>query len=477
MGASSILDTDTTDCGGLRMDAASLTHSILATGGQTRHADDALDFGAGGDPVYPTPLRVALAASAALGAVGLALSDIWRLRSGRGQAVRVNPRAAAASLKSSAYATLNGEKAKIWDPLTGHYRTRDARHIFLHTNHPHHRAAALRISGATGDTRADLEAAVARLDATAFETALAAEDGIGAVMRTRDEWGALPHAKALAALPLFEIEKIGDAPPEPFPDAARPLSGVRVLDLTRVLAGPTAGRTLAEHGAEVLHLTAPHIPYQTELLYDTGPGKRCAWLDLDTPEGPAALRDLASRADVFLQSYRPEALTKRGFGAEALATLRPGIVVTTLSAYGHAGPWALRRGFDSVVQNAMGLAALNSSLAAPKNMPVQALDYIGGYLAALGTILALARRASEGGSWRVRVSLAQVAHWLAGLGTIDATGAQADPSTAELVSLMTEVASPFGRVAHFKPVLSLSETPGFYAGPPEPFGTSQAVWR
>jgi crotonobetainyl-CoA:carnitine CoA-transferase CaiB-like acyl-CoA transferase len=448
------------------MDASSLTHSILATGGRAPQAGDDLAFGPGGDPVYPTPLRI-----------GLALSDIWRLRTGRGQAVHVSPRAAAASLKSSAYATLNGEKPKIWDPLTGHYRTRDGRRVFLHTNHPHHRAAALRISGAKGDTRADLEAAVARLDAVAFETALAAEDGIGAVVRTRAEWAALPHAQALAALPLFEIEKIGDAPPEPFPEAARPLSGLRVLDLTRVLAGPAAGRMLAEHGAEVLHLTAPHIPYQTELLYDTGPGKRCAWLDLDTPDGPAALRDLASRADVFLQSYRPEALAERGFGAGDLAKLRPGIVVTTLSAYGHAGPWALRRGFDSVVQNAMGLAALNSALEAPKNMPVQALDYIGGYLAALGTILALARRTREGGSWRVRVSLAQVAQFLAGLGTIDARGVAADPPADELASLMTEAASPFGRVAHFKPVLALSETPGFYATPPEPFGTSPAAWR
>lgn len=459
------------------MDASSLTHSLLALGGRAPREDDDLGFGAGGDPVYPTPFRVALAASAALGAIGLALSDVWRLRAGRGQAVRVAPRAAAASLKSSAYATLDGAPAKIWDPLTGHYRTRDGRHIFLHTNHPHHRAAALHLARATGDARADLSAAVATLDAVAFETALAAGDGIGAVVRTRDEWAASPHGQALAALPLFEIEKIGEAPPAPLPDAARPLAGLRVLDLTRVLAGPAAGRMLAEHGAEVLHPTAPHIPYQTELLYDTGPGKRCAWLDLDTQDGPAALRDLVTRADVFLQSYRPEALAKRGFGAEALAKRRPGIVVTTLSAYGHAGPWAWRRGFDSVVQNAMGLAALNSSLDAPKNMPVQALDYIGGYLAALGTILALTRRAGEGGSWRVRVSLAQVAHWLAGLGTIDARGAPADPPADELEALMTETTGPFGRVAHFKPVLGLSETPGFYATPPEPFGTSPASWR
>lgn len=453
-----------------------LALALLALGGRAPDRADDLAFGPGDDPVYPTPFRVARAASATLGAVGLAVADLWRLRGGGAQAVRVDPRAAAASLKSSAYATLNGEKAKIWDPLTGHYRTRDGRHIFLHTNHAHHRAAALRLANAKGDTRADLEAAVAALDALDFETALAASDGIGAVARTRAEWAATPHGACVASLPPFQIDRIGDAPPQPLPEAARPLAGIRVLDLTRVLAGPAAGRTLAEHGADVLHLTAPHVPYQTELLYDTGPGKRCAWLDLTAPEGPAALHDLVARADVFLQSYRPGTLAARGFGAEALARRRPGIVATSLSAYGHTGPWAMRRGFDSVVQNAMGLARANPMPATPKNMPVQALDYIGGYMAALGTMLALARRAREGGSWRVRVSLAQVAQWLAGLGTVEAYDVPADPTADELAGLMTHSDGPFGRVAHFKPVVALSETPGFYARPPEPFGTSAPRW-
>ena len=151
-------------------------------------------------------------------------------------------------------------------------------------------------------------------------------------------------------------------------------------------------------------------------------------------------------------------------------------MVTELCAYSHEGPWALRRGFDSVVQNAMGLAATQSTLEAPKNMPVQALDYIGGYVAALGTMLALARQAQEGGTWRVRTSLAQIGHFLAGLGTIDASTAQADLQPDEIAKLMTETASPFGRIGHFKPVLELDRTPGFYASPPEPFGTSKAEW-
>ncbi len=458
------------------MNVPTLTHSILKLGNRAPRNDDRLEIAGTGDPVFPTPFPIATAASAVLGAAGLALSDLWRLRGHAAQSVRIDTRSAAASLRSSVYVTRDGVKPKFWDPLVGHYRTRDSRHIFLHTNHAHHRAAALRLSGATGDTRADLESAVAKLDAFAFETALAAEDGIGAVTRTRDEWNASAQGQAIAALPLFTIDKIGDAPSRKLPDAARPLSGIRVLDLTRVLAGPAAGRLLAEHGAEVLHLAAPHTPYQTELLYDTGPGKRCAWLDLDTEDGPTMLRDLAAGADVFLQSYRPGALAKRGFGAEDLARLRPGIVVTELCAYGHEGPWAMRRGFDSVVQNAMGLAATQASLATPKNMPVQALDYIGGYVAALGTMLALARQAQEGGSWRVRTSLAQIGHFLASLGTIDASNAPTDLPESDIAKLMTETDSPFGRIGHFKPVLELDRTPGFYARAPEPFGTSKAEW-
>ena len=458
------------------MNVPTLTHSILSLGNRAPRNDDRLEISGAGDPVFPTPFRIATAASAVLGAAGLALGDLWRLRGNATQSVRIDTKSAAASLRSSVYVTRDGVKPKFWDPLVGHYRTRDGRHIFLHTNHAHHRAAALRLSGAAGETRADMEAAIAKLDAFAFEAALAAEDGIGAVTRTRDEWNASAQGAIIAGLPLFTIEKIGETPPRKLPDAARPLTGLRVLDLTRVLAGPVASRTLAEHGAEVLHLAAPHTPYQTELLYDTGPGKRCAWLDLDAADGPAVLRDLAAGADVFVQSYRPGALAQRGFGVADLAKLRPGIVVTELSAYGDTGPWGMRRGFDSVVQNAMGLAATQSTLEAPKNMPVQALDYIGGYIAALGTMLALARRAQEGGTWHVRTSLARIGHWLAGLGTVDSAGVPADLPPDDIAKLMTETASPFGRIGHFKPVLELDRTPGFYASPPEPFGTSKPEW-
>ncbi|MBS0220617.1 MAG: CoA transferase [Proteobacteria bacterium] len=453
-----------------------LSHDILALLGREKRADDRLTFDSGGDPVFCTPWRIAEAGAAALGAVGLAVSDLWRLRTGRPQAVSIDRHAAAASLRSNTYVRRNGEKPVSWDPLTGHYPTRDGRHMFIHTNHAHHRAGALRIAGATTDSREALASAVAKWDGLALEEAIASGNCVGGLTRSREEWNAHPHGIAVARLPLIDLVKIGEAPAQPLRKGDRPLSGVRVLDLTRVLAGPTSGRVLAENGAEVLHVVAPHLPYQTELLMDTGHGKRCAWVDLRDGSGVETLKALIREADIFTQGYRPGTLAARGFAPEQVAALRPGIVCVSICAYGHEGPWALRRGFDSIVQNVTGLAATQGSLAAPRNLPVQALDYIAGYLGALGAMVALARRIEQGGSWLVRVSLVQVAQWLATLGTVDASAGMADLPDSELTGLLMESDGPLGHLRHLKPVIQLSDTPAFYAKPAEPLGTSPARW-
>jgi crotonobetainyl-CoA:carnitine CoA-transferase CaiB-like acyl-CoA transferase len=453
-----------------------LTYGILGTLGRAPRTDDRLTFSGGTDPVFPTPWRVGLAGSAALGAVGLAVSDLWRQRTGHAQQVAIDLRAAAASLRSNTYVLRDGKRPTSWDPLSGHYPTRDGRHMFLHTNHPHHRAGALRIAGAASDDREALAAAVAKWDGVAIEEAIAAGGCVGGLTRSRDEWIAHPHDQAVARLPLMDITRIGEAPARPLPPGARPLSGIRVLDLTRVLAGPTCGRVLVENGADVLHITAPHLPYQSELLMDTGHGKRCAFLDLRQQAAIDTLKALIRNADIFTQGYRPGTMAARGFSPEEVAALRPGIVCVSLCAYGHEGPWAQRRSFDSIVQNVTGLAATNSSLEKPRNMPVQALDYIAGYLGALGAMVALARRVEQGGSWLVRVSLVQVAHWIASLGTVDATGTASDLPVDELATLTMESDGPFGHLRHLKPVVQMSETPAFYAKPAEPLGTSPARW-
>jgi crotonobetainyl-CoA:carnitine CoA-transferase CaiB-like acyl-CoA transferase len=454
----------------------SLAHDILGLLGRGRRADDSLAIDGGNDPVFKTPWRIAHAGSAALGAIGLAVADLWRLRTGKTQAVTVDRHAAVASLRSNTYVLKDGKRPVSWDPLTGHYPTRDGRHMFIHTNHPHHRDGALHIAGAKEATREALAEAVAKWKALEIEEAIAAGGCVGGVTRSREEWQAHPHGVAVAKLPLIDITRIGEAPARPLPKGDRPLSGVRVFDLTRVLAGPTSGRVLAENGADVLHVAAPHLPYQAELLMDTGHGKRCAWIDLREPSGIATMKDLLREADIFTQGYRPGALARHGFAPEQVAALRPGIIGVSLCAYGHEGPWNGRRGFDSIVQNVTGLAATNSSLDKPRNMPVQALDYIAGYLGALGAMVALARRVEQGGSWLVRVSLVQVAHWLASLGTVDAAAGAQELPDDEVARLVMETQGPLGRLRHLKPVVQLSETPAYFARPAEPLGTSPARW-
>jgi crotonobetainyl-CoA:carnitine CoA-transferase CaiB-like acyl-CoA transferase len=453
-----------------------LAYDILGQLGRTRRADDRLAITGGDDPILVTPWRIGRTGSAALGAVGLAASDLWRLRTGKPQVVGVDARAAAASLRSNTYVTQNGKRPVSWDPLAGHYRTRDGRHMFVHTNHPHHRAGALRIAGAATDTREALAAAILKWDGQAIEDAIAAGGCVGGLTRSREEWSAHPHGQAVARLPLIDIVKIGEAPARPLPNGDRPLSGVRVFDLTRVLAGPTSGRVLAENGADVLHVAAPHLPYQNEILMDTGHGKRCAWIDLREPAGMEIMRGLLREADVFVQGYRPGTLAARGFSPEGVAALRPGIVCVSICAYSHEGPWADRRGFDSIVQNVTGLAATQGSLEKPRNMPVQANDYIAGYLAALGAMVGLARRVEQGGSWLVRVSLVQVAHWIASQGTVDASKGAAELADDELACILMESDGPFGHLRHLKPIVQLSETPPYFAKPPEPLGTSPAQW-
>ncbi len=424
----------------------------------------------GADPVLKTPYRVGTAGAAALAATGIAAAQLWKLRGGRDQSVVVDLRAAAASLKSSAYLRIDGKPpSAMWDPYSLFYPVKDGRWVRFHCNYPHHRAAALRVLGVGEDVEAAKRAA-ASWDGSALEDAIHAAGGCAALVRSAEEWAKHPHAAAVAGQPLLEIERIGDAPPRPLPKAERPLAGVRVLDLTRVLAGPTAAKTLAEHGADVLKITAAHLPDSGDIDLDTGIGKLSAQLDLRQKESVETLRRLAKEADVFSQSYRPGALAARGFSPEQLAKLRPGIVYVSLSAWGPTGPWKDRRGFDSIVQCVSGMAAAQGGADAPKLLPCSAIDYVSGYLMAFGAMVALARRAKEGGSWRVRVALARTGKWIVDRGVTDASKA-VEPDAATM-----ETRSPAGVITHLKPVVQLSETPPFWARPPVPLGHDRPAW-
>ena len=460
-------------------------HRIQPVTGWSNDTVTGVTFTGGLDPAVPTPFKVGVAGAATIAAAGLAAAQLWEQRSGRKQQVAVDVRQATASMRSGTYMKLgDGALSHARNSIMGTYPTKDGRWSYLHCNFPNHRAAALKVLGVSEESRAAVAKAVAGWNAIDLEEAIIANKGAGGMVRSAEEWKSHPQAAAIAALPLLEIEKIGDAPVEPLPKGDRPLSGIRVVDITRVLAGPTCARTLAEHGADVMKITAAHLPNLGYQEWDTGHGKLSAQLDLRDPAQLETLRSLIGQADVFSQGYRPGTLGSRGLSPEELAKLRPGLVYVSLSAFGHKGPWASRRGFDTVVQTVSGITLRQGALfpgkePGPQFYPLSAIDYCTGYLMAMGAMLALAKRAQEGGSWLVRISLAQVGKWLVDLGEVPESALKGipdefAPEEIERWSMVTE--TPKGPLKHLKPAVQLSETPAHWARPSVPLGYHQPVW-
>ncbi|HWX08292.1 MAG TPA: CoA transferase [Bradyrhizobium sp.] len=433
----------------------------------------------GEEPQLPSSFRVAAAAQASVAAAGLAAAQIWKLRSGRSQNVAVDMRHAVVECRSERYLRVDGKPPPpTWDIIAGVYNTGDRRYVRLHTNFRHHRDAVCKVLNCKPE-RDQVQAALMKWEAEAFETAAYAEGGVVSMMRSYDEWSASPHARALATLPVITIEKIGEAAPKPWPAGDRPLAGVRVLDLSRVIAGPVAGRTLAVHGADVLLISSPNLPAIPWLTIDTGRGKLTSFVELRSEQGQRTLRDLLATADIFSQGYRPSAIAGLGFSPADAARINPGIISVSLSAYGHAGPWAERRGFDSLVQTSTGFNHAEGQAAGvegPKELPAQMLDHATGYLMAFGAMMAKARQSREGGSWHVRISLAQTGRWLWNLGRV-ADGFKTEDLPGEVVQpFLEELASGFGRLRSVSHSAMLSETPAFWARPAMPLGSHPPQW-
>ena len=431
---------------------------------------------AGEDPVLPTPYRIGAAGAKALAALGAAVAKYGELRGLPRQEVSVDLRRTALSLRSARYLRIDGKPLPpVWDPLSGFYPVRDG-WISIHCNFPNHRDAAMKVLQSAPD-RKEAERKSATWAGEALEDAIHAAAGCAGSVRSTEDWQRHPQAKAVAEQPLIEIQRIGDAPPQKPTSAKRPLAGLRALDLTRVLAGPTCGKCLAEHGADVLKISAEHLPDSGLVEMDTGIGKRSARLDLRSTDGRGKLEQLVKQADVFVQSYRPGTLAARGFSPERLAELKPGIVCTSLSAWGTTGPWRTRRGFDSIVQAVSGMAHMSADAKGPKLLPVSAIDYTSGYLMAFGTAVALERRAREGGSWLVRVALARVGRWIVEHGLTSFDGVAADVPADELAQYCAEMDTPIGRLTYLKPVIQFSHTPGEWTLPPVALGTHAARWE
>lgn len=432
----------------------------------------------GDDPILDTAYPAGGAAAVAVAAQAAQAAELWRLRTGQSQSVSVDARHAAASLISFALQRLDGgppqQRVNAANPAVGLYQCADGRWIHLHGGLPRLKVPTLAVLGCD-ESAPSIAAAVAKWCAADLEDALAAANTCGAIARTAAEWAAHPQGATIAPLPAVEVIRIGDADPEPLPGGDRPLSGLRVVDLTRILAGPSCARTLAEHGANVLHIAAPSQPDLDAFVMDTSHGKRSAWLDLDDAGAAATLRALVRGADVFSQGYRSGALAGRGFAPEDVAALRPGIVYVSINCYGHEGPWATRPGWEQLAQTVTGIAVTQGSPDAPVLIPAALCDYTTGYLAAWGVMAALARRAVEGGSWHIRASLCQTAMW------VERAGATHDRSRAsglgDVAPFMTETNTPWGRLAHLRPVAAMSETHPHWAHPTVPLGHDAPSWE
>ncbi len=436
----------------------------------------------GCDPIIATRFRAGEAAAAVLAAQAITAADLWSLRAGAAQRVAVDVRAAAASLTSFAYQRYSGgafERAA--DPTTALYRARDGNWIHLHGGF-RSRDVTLKLLGCA-DEAAAIAGAVAQWNAQDLEDALAERGACGARLRSAAEWRDHPQGRALSNVPVVDIERIGAAPPRPVADprsrhpGARPLSGIRVLDLTRVLAGPTCARTLAEHGAEVLHVRSPNLPFIEPFVIDTNCGKRSCYVDLENRSDVDRLTDLAREADVFSQGYRPGVLARRGFSPQALAELRPGIIVVSINCYGHSGPWQARPGWEQLAQTATGMAHEQAGSERPALVPAAVNDYITGYLGALGVMRALARRATEGGSWHVRVSLSRTAMWVMSIPRVPTDAAPAGIDVAALAPWMIEMDTKWGRLSRLGPIARMSATPPRWELPPAPLGSHPARWE
>ena len=430
-----------------------------------------------------TPYQAAEATAAALAAgADVVRAAAEALGAGPG-GLQVDARHAEASLLSFAFLRFQDPDRGLGARIAGEDRTAaagfypagDDRWVYLHSGFPHNTAGLLKLLGVRDDRRA-VARALRRQPAAAWEEKIADAGLCGAMVRTADEWDASAAGRQLASRPVVEIVQMGESPPEPFPGTAdRPLTGTRVLDLTRVLAGPTCARTLAAYGAEALRIGADHLPSIPLFVVDTGLGKRAASLDLSAPSGRSGLRRLIRRSDVFSQGYRTGAMERHGFGVNEVVRQRPGIVYVSINCYGHEGEWRTRPGWEQLAQTVTGMAVRQGKhlkTSGPTLLPAAVNDYITGYLAALGTLVALERRARSGGSYWVRVSLARTAMWVRGLG--ERNGPAARPlNPTELAAFSTTTDSAWGPLTHLAPAVALDNARVGWDRPPSPLGSDR----
>jgi crotonobetainyl-CoA:carnitine CoA-transferase CaiB-like acyl-CoA transferase len=419
------------------------------------------------DELLPSPLPVAELASATVAAALLAAAELAEARGRPRPAVALDPAHVAAAFVSERYARAgDAPPPSLFHPLSAFLPAADG-WVRTHANYPHHRAALLAAVGVTREE--DVPAALAERVAVDVEDAVAAAGGCAAAVRDEAAWRAHPQGAAIASRGLLDFVPGPHATERPLPPltaGALPAAGIRVLDLTRVIAGPVGTRMLGALGAEVLRIDPPHLPEIPHAAMEGGPGKRSAFLDLRDPAGRTTFEALLRDADVLVHGYRPGALTAFGIDPPALAARHPHLAVVTLSAWGTAGPWAQRRGFDSLVQAASGIA---TACGDPGKLPAQALDHGTGYLIAAAALRSISLRARDGRAVHAELALARTAHWLLAQPRRDAPEpAELDPAPyLQALDDITLVAPPG----------SLDGEPLRWLSPPPEAGGDAPRWR
>lgn len=436
-------------------------------------------------PRWTSRLRVGELAfdSVALASLALSLAGIDRgVFASHEVSVTPDPHKVQASFGSEKLFRLDGSAPTIWAGLSGFWKVRDG-WVRTHGNYPHHAQRLARLLEIAPDApRGEVEAAMQQWSRLELEQHALAAGALAIAVRTPAEWQDHPQYPSIRHSPILHYAAVGDAPPRSWPDTATlPLTGVRVLDLTRVIAGPVATRDLALAGADVLRIDAPQLPEAAWQHLDTGQGKRTALLDLDQPQDRAQLDQLLLEADVVVHGYRPAALEKYGLDVKMLHQRFPGLIVAQLSAWGTHGPWGQRRGFDSLVQAASGIAVLESKDdgATPGALPVQALDHSAGHFLAAAVATALRAQRSTGGSFEISISLAQLAEEFLSAGPVEKRLSAASVQHLPTVSVELDTTAQEAPVVMTcaPPVLAFPEAFTEYQSPVHSWGTDVPFWQ
>jgi len=463
---------------------AGLDDLLLDVGLSGAQTEGSVTF-TGQDPILPAAHRLGACIGIPMMAAAVAAVALHRHRRGPGQDLELDLRQAVHGINPAAFwhPTLNGEPAPhplVFDNpfLILPYRTADGGWVMASGVYPHLAASWCRFLNVPPDMD-KVAASVARWDGFELEEAANACGLPVCVVRTPAQWLAHEHGALMARQPVIGLERIGDAPAQDFGHAERPFDGVRVLSFSHAVAGPTVGRTLAEHGADVLCATRPN-DYEHEFIYaEANVGSRSAYIDLASAAGQERLASLLPDTDVVVNNHRLGKLERHGLEPRELAKRRPGLVYVSVTCYGSSGPWAGRGGFDMNGSAASGLMTIEGTEAEPR-LPVTGLinDYITGYMGAIGAIAALVKRATEGGSWHVTVSLTRTAMWCGSLGLVDPALAGRGDEHTPREPLAYDAPSPLGDVHMLAPPVRFSHTPPSWTDPIlVPRGSGLAHWR